>query len=64
VVAIEGQLSEWLTDFIKANYKKEEAEKLLNIIRRDNRVILPATPVPRKYLERMEMEKKIYRVQA
>jgi len=64
VVAIEGQLSEWLIDFIKANYKKEEAEKLLNIIRKDNRVILPATPVHRKYLERMEMEKKIYKVQA
>jgi len=64
VVAIEGQLSEWLIDFIEAKYIKEEAEKLLNIIRKDNKVILPAAPVPRKYLERMEKEKKIYKVQA
>ena len=64
VVAIEGQLSQSLIDFIGANYKKEEAEKLLDIIRRDKKVILPAAPVPRKYLERMEMEKKIYKVQA
>jgi hypothetical protein len=64
VVAIEGQVSEWLIDFIKVNYRGEEAERLLNIIRKDNKVILPAAPVPRKYLERMEEEKKIYKVQA
>jgi len=64
VVAIEGQLSDWLIEFIRTKYEKEEAEKLLRIIRKDNRVILPATPAPRKYLERMEMERKIYKVQA
>jgi len=64
VVAIEGQLSEWLTEFIRANYTKEEAQNLLNIIRTDNKVILPAAPVPRKYLERMEEERKIYKIQA
>lgn len=66
VVAIEGRVSEWLIEFItkRANYTREEAEKLLNIIRKDNKVILPAAPVSRKYLDRMEMERKIYRVQA
>jgi hypothetical protein len=64
VVAVEGQVSEWLIDFVRANYRKEEAEKLLNMIRKDNKVILPAAPVSRKYLEQIEMEKKIYRVQA
>jgi len=62
-VAIEGQLSDWLIDFIRANYGKK-AEELINRIRRNNKVILPAAPVPRKYLERMGEEKKIYRIQA
>jgi hypothetical protein len=64
VVAIEGQLSPWLKAFIKENWSKKEAEKLLKIMETEHTFTVPATPVPRKYLERMEMEKKIYRVQA
>jgi len=61
-VAIEGPLSDWLIDFIRVNYGKGEAERLINIIRKDNKVILPAMPA-RKYLDRIEMERKIYKIQ-
>jgi len=62
VVAIEGKVSEWLIDFIRTNYGKEEAERLINAIKRDNKVILPAMPA-RKYLDRIERERKIYKIQ-
>jgi hypothetical protein len=64
VVAIEGKVSEWLIDFIKARYAEDEARRLLSQIVRDGKVILPATPVDKKYLEGIESEARIYKVQA
>jgi len=64
VVAIEGKVSQWLIDFIKARYSKEEAERLIPRIMRDGKVILPATPVDEKYLEGIKAEERIYKVQA
>jgi len=64
VVAIEGKVSQWLIDFIKARYPEEEAERLLSRIVRDGKVILPAAPVDKKYLEGIQTEERIYKVQA
>jgi hypothetical protein len=64
VVAIEGRVSQWLIDFIKARYSEEEAKRLLSQIVRDGKIILPATPVDEKYLEGIESEARIYKVQA
>jgi len=64
VVAIEGKVSEWLIDFIKARYPKKEAERLIPRITRDGKIILPATPVDEKYLEGIKAEERIYKVQA
>ncbi|MBA7469782.1 hypothetical protein ES707_05056 [subsurface metagenome] len=64
VVAIEGQVSPWLKAFIKDNWNKKEAEKLLKIVETEHTFTVPATPVPRTYLDRMQTEKKIYRIQA
>jgi len=61
-VAIEGKVSKELIGFIRENYEKEEAERLINVIIKDNKVILPAMPA-RKYLDRIEMERKIYKIQ-
>jgi len=63
VVAIEGRVSKWLIDFIKKNYPGE-AEMLLPKISRDGTIILPATPVDKKYLEGIKAEERIYKVQA
>jgi predicted NBD/HSP70 family sugar kinase/FMN phosphatase YigB (HAD superfamily)/glucose-6-phosphate isomerase/ssRNA-specific RNase YbeY (16S rRNA maturation enzyme) len=64
VVAIEGRVSEWLAEFIKARYPEDEAERLLSQIVRDGKIILPATPVDKKYLEGIESEARIYKAQA
>ncbi|MBA7511911.1 hypothetical protein ES705_03909 [subsurface metagenome] len=65
VVAIEGQVSPWLKAFIRDNWSdEEEAEKLLKILETERTFTVPATPVPRTYLDRMQTEKKIYRMQA
>jgi hypothetical protein len=64
VVAIEGRVSPWLKAFIKDNWNKKEAEKLLKIVETEHTFTVPATPVPRTYLDRMQTEKKIYRIQA
>ena len=63
VVAIEGEVSDWLIEFIKDNYP-EEAERLLPQIRKDGTIILPATPVDEKYLEKIKAEERIYKAQA
>ena len=64
VVAVEGEVTPWLKAFIEKNWSQEEAEKLLKILETERTFTVPATPVPRTYLERMEEEKKIYRIQA
>jgi hypothetical protein len=64
VVAIEGKVSEWLIEFIKSRYSEEEAARLIPQITRDGKVILPATPVDKKYLEGIKAEERIYKVQA
>ena len=64
VVAIEGGVSPWLKAFIEDNWKKEEAEKLLRILGTERTFFVPATPVSRTYLDRMETERKIYKSQA
>lgn len=63
VVAIEGKVSKWLIDFIKKNYP-EQAEKLLPRISRDGKIILPATPVDKNYLEEIRDQEKVYKVEA
>jgi len=63
-VAIEGRVSEWLKAFITDNWNKAEAEKLLEIIETEHTFSVPATPVSKKYLDRMGAERKIYRIQA
>jgi len=63
VVAIEGKVSKWLIDFIKKNYP-EQAEKLLPRISRDGKIILPATPVDKNYLEEIKDQEKVYKVEA
>jgi hypothetical protein len=64
VVAIEGKVSQWLIDFIKARYPEEEAKRLIPQITRDGKIILPAAPVDEKYLEGLKAEERIYKVQA
>jgi hypothetical protein len=64
VVAIEGKVSQWLIEFIKARYSEEETTRLLPQITRDGTFIVPATPVDEKYLEGMKAEERIYKVQA
>jgi hypothetical protein len=64
VVVIEGKASRWLREFIKATYPEEEAERVLSQIAEDGKVILPAAPVDKNYLERIEAEKRIYKCQA
>jgi len=64
VVAIEGKVSQWLIEFIKARYSEEEAERLLSRIVKDGKIILPAIPVDKKYLEGIKSEERIYKVQA
>jgi len=64
VVAIEGKVSDWLKRFIRSVYPEAEAERILSEIVRDGKIILPATPVDKKYLEGIESEARIYKVQA
>ena len=65
VVAVEGKVSSWLEAFVRENWSnEEEAEKLLRILKTEKTFFVPAMPVSRIYLDRMEMEKKIYKVQA
>ncbi len=64
VVAIEGRVSQWLIDFIKATYSEEEAKRLLSRIVKDGKIILPPMPVDKEYLEGIESEARIYKVQA
>ncbi|HUW23449.1 MAG TPA: hypothetical protein VMW39_05410, partial [bacterium] len=64
VVAIEGGVSSWLKAFIEKKWDKEEAEKLLRILGTERTFFVPATPVSRTYLDRMETERKIYKTQA
>ena len=64
VVAIEGKATKWLREFIRARYPEKEAERLLSQISRDGKIILPATPVDEKYLEGINAEEKVYKVQA
>jgi glucosamine-6-phosphate deaminase len=65
VVAIEGKVSDWLKKFIRSRYpNKAEAEKLLSRIVRDGKIILPATPVDKEYLEGIKAEERIYKIQA
>jgi hypothetical protein len=66
VVAVEGGVSSWLKAFIEKNWDKPEVEKLLRILKTEKTFVVPATPLSekhREYLDRMETEKKIYRVQ-
>jgi len=63
VVAIEGKVSKWLIEFIKKNYP-EQAEKLLPRISRDGKIILPAAPVDKNYLEEIKDQEKVYKVEA
>ncbi|MFB0526410.1 MAG: hypothetical protein ACETVO_02950 [bacterium] len=64
VVAVEGKVSSWLEVFIRKNWSNEEAERLLRLLKKGKPFLVPARPVSRTYLERMEEEKKIYRIQA
>ncbi len=64
VVAVEGGISSWLEAFIRENWSNEEAEKLLRMLEKGKPFSVPARPVSRTYLERMEMERKIYRIEA
>jgi len=64
VVAIEGKVSRWLVDFIRARYSEDEAKRLLSQIVRDGKVILPAMRVDEKYLQGIKSEARIYKLQA
>ncbi|MBA7510081.1 hypothetical protein ES705_02056 [subsurface metagenome] len=63
-VAIEGKYCAGLEEFIRANYFREDAERLLSQIKKGNRIILPPTPIHEEYLEEIEAEGRIYKFQA
>ncbi|MDH5173942.1 MAG: hypothetical protein OEW43_01645, partial [Elusimicrobiota bacterium] len=63
VVAIEGKVSKWLIEFIEKNYPGR-ANELLPQIRKDGMIILPATRVDEKYLEKIRAQETVYEIQA
>jgi hypothetical protein len=62
-IAIEGKIPKWLRESIYKRYNKEDAEMLLDQIKRERTIILRAKPVDES-LQKFENQKMIYEIQA